>query len=186
MRCPRFSHKSVTEHEQTQSPLLRGWRWGWLVQMVCWKPKLLFMSRPLFSCGMMVAPIRQRCVIAWVRHAEHLFLSLFVRLHITLLITGASHLPAPPPESWFSLSTTYVCLHVCLSLIVCICAHFTPISYLLILLSHYLSICLQSITALLPWLHFGINHAEGRSKVKPHTVQWGIYPIHIDYIVMVY
>ena len=130
---------------------------------------------PLFSCGIMVAPVRQRCVIAWVRHAEQL---LFV-----LLCQSARHTAEYRTGRSASSNSKVPILFircVCVSVIVRISAHFMPISYLLISLSHYLSICLQSITALLPWLPFGINHAEGCSAVNPHTVQRGISPIHND------
>lgn len=179
--CARFSDKS-------------DWTWANLVSFVQKMTEGMTCSHgisnantvpyvsPFFSCWIMVAPIRQRCVIAWVRHTNSF---LFVCLcqsawHTAEHRTGLS----ASPNS--KVLIIFIQCSLCVSVIVCLCAHFMPISYLLIFLSHYLSICLQSITALLPWLPFRINHAEGCWAINLHTVQWGISPILIDYILMVY
>lgn len=62
---------------------------------------------PFLSCWLMVAPIRQRCVTAWLRHKNcpfffFLFLCLFVRLRVRRLNTEQVCAASPAPKSSFS------------------------------------------------------------------------------------
>lgn len=110
-------------------------------------------------------------------------------LVLTLFIFGFSFF-FPACTSHCLIRDRALCQHcwvecVCVPIIVCVCAHFTPVSYSLISLSYYLSVCPQSITPLSPRLPFGVSHAEGYSAVSPRPAQRGISPpFNIGWIVM--
>lgn len=128
------------------------------------KAKTALYASALFSCQRMVAPIRQRCVIAWVRRTERSPSSPSVSLHVTQLNTGQGSTGAPPPDSCFSWHSALVCVRV---FICSFHAHFLFIDFFVSLFVYLSSVHYTIIATIALWSKSRRRLFSSQSTYRP-------------------